>query len=67
MSPFAEPLCTCDIPKARRGNAVRARFIFLNLLKFDANFVAKLLLGHTNHPATLTNALTNMYVYRVLH
>jgi hypothetical protein len=39
----------------------------LDLLKFDPNLIAKLLLGHADHPATMPNTFSHMDIYWMLH
>ena len=56
-----------NIPKPGGADTVHTGFILLDLLELDPNLIRQLLLRHANHPTTMTNALANMRVYRVLH
>jgi len=52
-----------DVPDAAGADAIRSGLVLLDLLKLDTDAVAKLQLGHPQHPTALTDPLSNMYVY----
>ena len=57
----------CDVPQTRCAYAVCARFIFLDLLKFNSNLIRKLLLGHPNQPSAMSNAFSHVLIDGMCH
>ena len=48
--------------RMRCAHPVGPGLVFLNLLELYSNSLGKFLLGHTDQPAALTDAFTDMYV-----
>src|SRR5690606_4849579 len=56
-----------DVPEPRGADPVHAGLVFLDLLELDADDIAELLLGHSDHPPPVPDPLANMHVNRVFH
>jgi hypothetical protein len=56
-----------DVPQPRRADPVHPGLVFLDLLELDPDSIGELLLGHSDHPATVTDPLADMLINRVFH
>ena len=56
-----------EFVKTARRDAIGAAFVFLDLLKADADGLSQLLLGEAQKPATATKPLADMEVNGVSH